>query len=341
MRRYRTALILLLLVIVPLAGAVVAARFILPGETPRQAAVKPKLAPAPVKKPKTRKVVAAARGLQIGTLLRNEDLTALDVAVDEVRREYVVMGGTKTVDALRGHAVRQPIAADAPLTRAALVAPGQQGFLAAVLRPGTRAATIRPGESVQHAGLIDPGDRVDVILTARLRLDSGPEQVFTRTILEDVRVVAVDRQVGTGAGDGEGGKEVKRTKIVTATLEVSPVQAALLALGEQEGKLFLAIRPLAATAATQGQGKAATLRDLLDLQKPEQKERPKTEEAAKPAEPPPETEDAVIASPPRIVRVIRGSRISVETFGGEPAGPAEAQPASQPGLPPVPAVGGN
>ena len=332
MRRYRTVLILLLLVIVPLAGAVFAARILLPGEAPKQAAVTPKPAPAPVKKPETRKVVAAARALPVGTLLRAEDLAALDVAVAEVHGEHVAMEGAKTFDSFRGHVVRQAIAADAPLTRAALVGPGQRGFLAAVLRPGSRAATIRLGESAQHAGLIDPGDRVDVILTARLRLDAGPEQVFTRTILEDVRVVAVDRQVGTG----EGGQEVKRTKIVTATLEVSPAQAKLIALGEQEGILFLAVRPLAAAAALEGVEEAATLRKLLDLPEPEPEQQP---EAVAPAEPAPET--AVLETPPRTVRVIRGTKVSVETFGDDAAGLPEGLPASEPapaGVP-VPAVG--
>ena len=335
MRRYRTVLILLLLVAVPLAGAVVAARFLLPGEAPKQAAVAPKPAPAPVKKPETRKVVAAARALPVGTLLRAEDLTALDVAVAEVRGEHVAMEGAKTVDSFRGHVVRRELAADAPLTRAALVGPGQRGFLAAVLRPGSRAATIRPGESAQHAGLIDPGDRVDVILTARLRLGTGPEQVLSHTILEDVRVVAVDRQVGTG----EGGGEVKRTKIVTATLEVSPAQTKLLALGEQEGKLFLAVRPLAVAVPPEGIGEAATLRDLLDLPEPEPEQQP---EAVEPAEPAPETA-ALETPPPRTVRVIRGTEVSVERFGDDAGRSPETLPASRPAPPgvPVPAVGRN
>ena len=320
MRRYRTVLILALLVIVPLGAAVVVAWFLLPGEAPQQEAVQPQPQQEAVQpQPKTRQVVAAARALPVGTLLRDEDLTALDVAVGEVRREYVAMDSAKTVDSLRGHAVRRPIAADAPLTRSAIVGPEQRGFLAAVLRPGTRAATIRPGESVQHAGLIDPGDRVDVILTARTRVDKGPDQVFTRIILDDVRVIAVDRQVGTGGG--EDGEEVQRTKIVTATLEVSPAEANLLALGEQEGKLFLAVRPLAPAAMANGVVETATLLDLLDLSEPE-----------------PETQPEAAPAPPlrTVVRVIRGATLSLEQFGGEPAGPGEAQPASQPGLPGVP-----
>ena len=154
------------------------------------------------------------------------------------------MDGPKAVDALRGHAVREPVAAGAPLVRSAVVGPGQRGFLAAVLKPGTRAVTIRLGKGARHAGLIDPGDRVDVILTAKLRLEGRVQTVFARTILEDVRVVAVDRQVGASTETPEGGKRVKRTEILTATLEVSPAQADRLALGEHEGELSLAVRSL-------------------------------------------------------------------------------------------------
>ena len=237
---------------------------------------------------------------------------------------------------LRGYAVRQPIAADAPLSRAALVGPGQRGFLAAVLRPGTRAATIRPGESVQHAGLIDPGDLVDVILTARLRIDKGPEQVVTRTILEKVRVLAVDRRVVTG---GEGGEEVKRTRIVTATLEVSPAEAGLLALGEQEGNA-LPRRPPFSPRHPRHRGGERRRRCATCSTCPSRnrKSRPR---AAKPVEPAREAEAALVPRS-RTVRVIRGSKVSDETFGGQPGEPTEGGPAPRQGLPgaPVPAVVG-
>lgn len=318
MYRYRTLIILVLLIAVPAGGAVVAARYFLPGTSAKPVLAKSQPAPKPVKKAQTRKVVAAARYLQIGTLIREEDLTALDIASSGVRRAHVVMEGAKTIDALRGFAVREPVAADAPLTRFAVVGPGQRGFLAAVLGAGTRAATIQLSAGTSHAGLVDPGDRVDVILTAKLRLGGRAESVFTRTILQDVRVVAVDRQVDGGAQPAPGGKEAKRAKIVTATLEVSPAQARLLALGEHEGTLSLVVRPLAAAATRPSPAAAVDLRDLLDL--PEIDEPAET--VAPAATPPPETSDAVLA-PRRTVRIIRGDKLSEVTFGDEAAGPPE------------------
>ena len=310
MRRYRTVIILLLLFAVPLGGAVLAARYLLPGTPAKPVQAKPVPAPAPKPKKEALKILAAARDLPVGTLLRGEDLTGVELPKEEVRRAHVVVKDASTVESLRGHAVREAIAEGAPLIRSAVVAPGQRGFLAAVLAPGTRAATIQLGAGTSHAGLIDPGDRVDVILTARMRLDNKTESVFTRTILENVRVVAVDRQVD--AGTGSDGKEVKRAKIVTATLEVSPDQAGLLALGEHEGTLALVVRPIAAAAVPRDPADAVDLRALLDLPEPEKPE------PVEPEEPP----KAELTPTPRSVRIVRGSEVSEEVFGEVSAGPA-------------------
>ena len=327
MRRYRTVIILLLLFAVPLGGAVLAARYLLPGAPAEPVQAKPAPAPPPPKK-EARKILAATRDLSVGTLLRDEDMTDVEIPKEEIRRAHLVVEDAKTIDSLRGHAVREPIVAGGPLVRSALVAPGQRGFLAAVLAPGTRAATIRLGAGTSHAGLIDPGDRVDVILTARMRLDGNTENVFTRTIIEDVRVVAVDRQVDAGAG--AEGEEVARAKIVTATLEVSPAQAGLLALGEHEGTLALVVRSIAAAPARRTAADTVELGALLDLPEPEEPPEPEADAG------PPETPEPRLSPPPKIVRIIRGGKVSEEVFGdasGElPNGiaPAAAPGASQP-----------
>ena len=176
------------------------------------------------------------------------------------------MADPASTNALRGHAVREAIAQGAPITRSAIVGPDQKGFLATVLRPGSRAITIRVGSATSHAGLIDPGDRVDVILSAELAVDGGERSVVARTIVEDVRVVAIDSRPGTGAESAAGGdgNDVERTGIETATLEASPAQGERLVLGEHEGSLSLAVRSL---AAAQNPSDAATsavdLREML------------------------------------------------------------------------------
>ena len=265
MRRYRTVIILLLLVVVPLAVAVVAARFLLPGTAERtvQTPTEPAVAAAAPSAEETerRSVIAAARALPVGTLLAEMDLIEMDIDEDALRSAHIPVDERMTPAALRGYAVREPLAADTPLTWSAIVGPGHTGFLAAALGPGTRAVTIRLGEGARFAGLIDPGDRVDVILTAKLRLRDGPDTVVARTILEDVRVVAVDRRVLSTAESTGGEEEVTRGEIVTATLEVSPEEANRLALGEREGTLALAVRSLEATRS--GRGRTMQMNELI------------------------------------------------------------------------------
>ena len=260
MRRYRTVIVLALLGAIPMVAAIFVARLFLTGGEPQPA---PAPAPAPVvekeeapsEPPPTHKVLAAARMLPVGTLLGDEDLAAMELEQAAIRPGYYLADATAAAG-LHGHAVRKAIAAGAPLTRAAVVGPGERGFLAAVLRSGTRAVTVQLEASARHAGLIDPGDRVDVIFTAALQ-SGETENVLTRTILEDVRVVAVDHVIG------EGG-QVERDEIRTATLEVRPAQADQLALAQHQGRLSLAVRSLVAGAGAPRPGAAAVdLRELL------------------------------------------------------------------------------
>ena len=295
MRRYRTVIIIALLGIVPMIGAVFVMRFILPDAEPvqTQAAVPAQqVAPAPVveEKPDEVMVLAAARALAVGTLLADEHLTEAGIEEDLVRRRHIETEDLDQDEMPHGYVVREAIAAGAPVTWASLVGPRQRGFLAAVLRPGMRALTVKLGAGTRHSGLVDPGDRVDVVLTAHSR-ERSQQNVLARTILEDVRVVAVDRRIGSGAGSAEGGGEVERKEIVTATLEVLPSQTGLLALGELEGELSLAVRPLAASGAPAEALAVVDMQSLLAL--PQENLQQKT------------------------VRVVRGSEVSEVTFGNE------------------------
>ena len=322
MRRFRMVIILVMLAVVPLGVGLVVYSWT-PGEEaiPVSGPPTPTEPPAPPPPPETRTVLAAARDLPLGTLLREDDFAEIEVPKGSVRRGYVVADDPMAVDAVRGHAVREAIAAGAPLSWSAIVGPGQRGFLAAALRPGTRAVTISLGPAARHAGLIDPGDRVDVILTATLRLADGSQGVFTRTILEDVRVVAIDRLVEEGTDAlGQGG-EVERSEIVTATLEVSPAQANRLTHGEQEGQLSLAVRALAGSSPPIG-NEPVDLPQLLSL--------PTDPEP----EPEPESDVETEPMPVKAVRIIRGSDHTDEYFpepGALSPATTGATPAAVPG----------
>ena len=286
MQRYRVVIMLVLFGVLPVVAAFFVALSFL-GEQemePTQVEVKPVTEEAlpPPEPPQTRQVFAAARAMPAGTLIGEDDLIKLELDPDAVRKEHIIVPdevvleeivpGEQASHPLRGHVVREALAEGAPLTRSAVVGPGHRGFLAAVLRPGARAVTIRVGPATSHAGLIDPGDRVDVILSAELAVDGGDRSVFARTIVEDVRVVAIDRQIGSGADSPGGGEdeEIVRTEMMTATLEASPAQGDRLVLGEHEGRLSLAVRSLAAVtvARNASEAEAVDLREML-LSSPE------------------------------------------------------------------------
>ena len=262
---------LVLFGVLPVVAAfVVALSFLEESEPePAQAEVAP-VAEEPLpstEPPETREVLVAARALAVGTLLGKDDMTRLSLDPAAVDEDHFVVTDAVTAESLRGHAVREAIAEGAPLTRSAVVGPRQRGFLAAVLRPGARAVTIRVGPATSHAGLIDPGDRVDVILSAELAADGGERSVYARTIVEDIRVVAIDRRIGSGTDSTAGGEgeEAGRTEMMTATLEASPAQGDRLVLGEHEGRLSLAVRSLAGAQSSDPAtaSQAVDLREML------------------------------------------------------------------------------
>ena len=287
MQRYRVVIMLVLFGVLPVVAAFFVALSFLgePEVEPTQAEVKPVTEeappPPPPEPPQTRQVFAAARAMPAGTLIEEDDLITLELDPDAVTKEHItvpdefvleeIVPGEQPSHPLRGHVLREALAEGAPLTWSAVVGPGQRGFLAAVLRPGARAVTIRVGSATSHAGLIGPGDRVDVILSAELAVDGGDRSVFARTIVEDVRVVAIDQQkIGSDADPPELGKDGVGKEIITATLEASPAQGDRLVLGEHEGRLSLAVRSLAAVTVAQNasEAEAVDLREML-LSSPE------------------------------------------------------------------------
>jgi pilus assembly protein CpaB len=90
------------------------------------------------------------------------------------------------------------------------------------------------------AGLIWPGDRVDVVLTETMDDPSLPpgRRVFAETVLQNVRVIAIDRLLVEGAEAGAPEPQGART----VTLEVTAEQAERVQVAERIGRLSLTVR---------------------------------------------------------------------------------------------------
>jgi Flp pilus assembly protein CpaB len=144
-----------------------------------------------------------------------------------------------------GDVTRRGIGEGEPVTPNRLVKPGERGFLAAVLKAGHRAVSIPIDAASGIAGLVFPGDRVDILLThsvpARDSEEGSDPRRASETILENVRVLAVDQAVDDLQGEPKLAK--------TATLEVTPKQAEILSVARQLGGLSLSLRSLAKNEA--------------------------------------------------------------------------------------------
>ena len=131
----------------------------------------------------------------------------------------------------------QSIVADEVLSADKLMKAGAQGFLANALGPGKRAVSIAVNAVTGVSGFISPGDRVDVLMTHQLS-DSGENavlttRIYTETILQGLRVLAVEQTVDASSGQPVIGR--------TVTMEVLPKEAETLALGAQMGDLSLVL----------------------------------------------------------------------------------------------------
>ena len=187
--------------------------------------------------------LAAARTLRSGTLIRPEDLRAVE------RDPGSAPPGAQTDtpphrSELIGCLVREPIPDGAIIMQSTLLRPGDHGFLAAVVRPGMLAETIGVDAVSSVGGLLWPGDHVDAILTQELEDRSLPngKRLSADIVLRDVRLVAIDQQLVEGASPGSSA-QIPRT----ATIEITPADAPRLAVAIKLGQISLAVRgaPLA------------------------------------------------------------------------------------------------
>lgn len=186
------------------------------------------------------KVLVAARKLPAGTLLKPIHLEWRAWPSDGQNKNYAVKGKRAKKEFV-GAVVRSGISAGEPLTNGRVAKPGERGFMAAVLMPGMRAVSVQINRTTGISGFVFPGDRIDLILTHKYqqgkRGKGGKTVRVSETILTGIRVLAVDQSTND---------QTDKPKVAkTATLEVTPKQAEVLAVAAQLGKLSLSLRSLA------------------------------------------------------------------------------------------------
>lgn len=194
-------------------------------------------APPPVK---LTYVLIAKTDIPMGTFLQDQSLEWQAWPDDGISESYLIQGEFDETT-LDGSVSRQNISAGDPIVLGRLVAPGERGFLAAVLKPGFRAVSINVDATSGIGGFVFPGDRVDLILSHTIQdssLEDRTERRASETFLTNVRILAVDQTT-------DNTSESEPSIADTATIELSPKQAEMIATVRDMGTLSLSLRSLA------------------------------------------------------------------------------------------------
>ncbi len=193
-------------------------------------------------------VVVAADDLQVGTKLGSND-----VQVIRFPQSTVPPGAYGSKDKVVNRGVILPIGKGEFILPYQLAAANAGAGLPSMIPQGMRAVSVRVNDVVSVAGFVQPGSRVDVMSTS----SSGGGERLTTTVLENVAVIAVGKNLGRGSSP-EPAASAQSASVIT--LLVSPDDAQKLALASQEGRIQLALRnPLDTRQGSVGATKASSL----------------------------------------------------------------------------------
>src|SRR5690348_10167928 len=228
-------LLILGLAAVAAGGAALMARGLMGGGTPKVAAALPPAMPMS-------EVLVAAGDLQPGQHLDGSQVRWQRWPRQSIDTSFITHDKSPNLSlVVTGTVVRSPIVSGEPITSTKIVHTDATGVMAASVTPGMRAISMPVTVDTGAAGFILPNDRVDIISTTEI--SQQPKRYGSAILLPNVRILAMDQTF----------KEDKGQKVVvakTATVEVTPSQAALIMRAQASGTLSLMLRSLADSSAS-------------------------------------------------------------------------------------------
>ncbi|WP_321488355.1 Flp pilus assembly protein CpaB [uncultured Hyphomonas sp.] len=244
-----------LIILIGAAAAAIAAAFLVRGLTQPQTVTQTVTEQQTVlqtKEVSETHVLVAKRNLIVGDLLSPDDFEWAPWPEKNLVEGYQTEeDNADAINELSGSVVRIPIYAEEPILPQKLVMKGETGFMAALLKPGMRAISVEISTESASGGFILPDDRVDVILTYQGQVamaEAVLDRPVTETILKNVRVLAIDQVFYQG--ESESASQIGNT----ATLEVNPNEAELIAHAQRLGTLSLSLRPWSDAGDTGSRG---------------------------------------------------------------------------------------
>jgi pilus assembly protein CpaB len=240
----------------------------------------------------TQALVVAATPLPLGTRLNASNLRTIQWPANQQ-----VPGMFTRIEDVANRAVITPLVQNEPILEAKLAAKESGAGLSATIPEGMRGVSVAVNEVVGVAGFVTPGTMVDVLVTGRI-LGGGGQGDITRTILENIRVLAAGQKV-------EQDREGKPQTVAVITLLVTPDEASKLTMAANDGKIQLALRNTVDTKKND----PATIQqsDLFTAGGPKLTIKHSSGDGKKSATPP-------APPPPYVIEVITGNKRENKSF---------------------------
>ncbi len=180
----------------------------------------------------TETIYVALKNIHVG-----DTITADLVELQEWPSDKIQPGAIRDIEEVLGHRPRTQIYQGDPILAAKLISADAPDTPTEQIPAGYRVFAVRVAEDTGTAGLARPGDRVDVQLYVTRDARKGIHETRVKTILEDVRVFAVDQIFRRGAEHDEASVVAR-----TISLVVTPKQSAKLNLAAETGRIRLVLR---------------------------------------------------------------------------------------------------
>jgi pilus assembly protein CpaB len=252
----------------------------------------------------SQRVAGAVIDLPLGAML-----TPADVQIRMWPENLVPVGSFATVEEIEGRVLRTPVTAGEPVLGSKLAPEGSTGGFSSLIPPGMRAVTVGVNVVSGVGGFILPQTRVDVLVT--VSVIGKPEERATKTILQNVEVLAVDQTYEKGSDDP--------VQVKSVTLLVMPEEAERLTLAANEGVLQLALRSGVDEELLSSDGVA--LKELMKKKEPPPAPRVVQSKPAAPKPPPPPPPPEPVT---KVVEIIRANQVSEVEFEEMPAESSDA-----------------
>jgi Flp pilus assembly protein CpaB len=188
-------------------------------------------------------VVSAARDISPHTQITSALLTTKKVPLQYVEPgAFTVKIPGQAMDRIIGKVTVSAISAGAQITAVNLNDPSVDiTGVAPLLPPGKRGYLLRLG-NLDVAELILPGNHIDILATFTVRQKDNSTSKATYTILQNILVIGVGRELRKADQDVTSKKEGAESLVLTLALEPNEAERLALAQSESQGEISVVVR---------------------------------------------------------------------------------------------------